>query len=79
MIGAMRTIDALGTWCPVPVSLLRRAAMRAAQGDIIVVLADDPLVKVDIPAWCHDQGHEVIAVEDDAGVITTRVRISPRT
>jgi len=79
VIGAMRTIDALGTWCPVPVSLLRRAAMRAAQGDIIVVLADDPLVKVDIPAWCHDHGHEVIAVEDDAGVITTRVRISPRT
>lgn len=79
MSGALRTIDALGTWCPVPVSLLRRAAMQAARGDIIVVLADDPLVKVDIPAWCHDQGHEVIAVEDDAGVITTRVRISPPT
>ena len=79
MSGALRTIDALGTWCPVPVSLLRRAAMQAARGDIIVVLADDPLVKVDIPAWCHDHGHEVIAVEDDAGVITTRVRISPRT
>ncbi len=73
----MRTIDALGTWCPVPVSLLRRAAAHAADGDLIVVLADDPLVKVDIPAWCHDQGHEVISVEEDGGVITTRVRISP--
>ena len=48
-----RTIDATGTWCPVPVGLLRRAAATADDGDIIEVLADDPLAAVDIPAWCH--------------------------
>ena len=29
-----RTIDALGTWCPVPVGLLRRAAAVADEGDV---------------------------------------------
>jgi TusA-related sulfurtransferase len=71
-----RTIDATGTWCPVPVGLLRRAAARADDGDIIEVLADDPLAAVDIPAWCHSAGHEVLVLDQQGRVITTRVRIS---
>lgn len=73
-----RTIDALGTWCPVPVGLLRRAAATASAGDVIEVLADDPLAAVDIPAWCHSAGHEVLVLSQEGRVITTRVRISPR-
>ena len=73
-----RVIDALGTWCPVPVGLLRQAAATAPPGQVIEVLADDPLAAVDIPAWCHSAGHEVMTVEYVGRIITTRVRISPR-
>lgn len=72
-----RVVDALGTWCPVPVGLLRRAAAGAPAGTVIEVLADDPLAAVDIPAWCHSAGHEVLGVSQDGRRVTARVRVSP--
>ncbi len=55
----MRTVDALGTWCPVPIHLIDRAITRVADGEDVLLLADDPLIEVDLPAWCHDTGHEL--------------------
>jgi len=74
-----RVVDALGTWCPVPIHLVERAARRAAPGDVIELLADDPLIEVDLPAWCHASGNELLELrregEDYVGRIgVTRVR-----
>lgn len=56
----VRIVDALGTWCPVPIYLVDRAARAAAAGEVIELLADDPLIEVDLPAWCHRTGHELL-------------------
>jgi TusA-related sulfurtransferase len=58
-------VDALGTWCPVPIHLIDRAARRSAPGDVIELLADDPLIEVDLPAWCHRSGNELVALRRD--------------
>ncbi len=60
-----RIVDALGTFCPVPVHILARAVARMAPGDEAVLLADDPLVRIDVPAWCHTHGHDLVDVSDD--------------
>ncbi|MGD9571988.1 MAG: sulfurtransferase TusA family protein [Thermoleophilia bacterium] len=69
-------VDALGTWCPVPIHLVARAAARAGDGDVIELLADDPLIAVDLPAWCHAGGHELTALREEdgswVGVVTIR-------
>lgn len=70
----MRTVDALGTWCPVPIHLIDRAITTVAPGDGVVLLADDPLIEVDLPAWCHDTGHELVALTRDAGGYRAVVR-----
>ena len=57
---AARVVNALGTWCPVPIHLIDRAARRAAPGDVLELLADDPLIEVNLPAWCHATGNELI-------------------
>lgn len=71
----MRTVDALGTWCPVPVYLIDRAARAAAPGDLIELLADDPLIEVDLPAWCHRRGHTLIGLERHGDEYVARVRV----
>jgi cysteine desulfurase len=73
-----RVVDALGTWCPVPIHLIARAAGAAAPGSEIVLLADDPLIRVDLPAWCHSSGNELLGLERDGNGWAGRVRISPR-
>ena len=60
-----RVIDALGTWCPVPIYLIDRAARRAGAGEVIELLADDPLIEVDLPAWCHRSGNALIELRRD--------------
>ncbi len=63
----MKTVDALGTWCPVPIHLIDRAITRVAPGDAVLLLADDPLIEVDLPAWCHDTGHDLVELTHGAG------------
>lgn len=63
----MRTVDALGTWCPVPIHLIDRAIATVEPGDEVALLADDPLIEVDLPAWCHHTGHELVALVAEPG------------
>ncbi len=63
----MRVVDALGTFCPVPIHLIDRAIRTVAPGESIALLADDPLVEVDLPAWCHDHGHELVCLRREPG------------
>lgn len=70
-----RHVDALGTWCPVPVTMAREAIARMAPGQVLEVLADDPMVFLDLPAWCHDAGHEVLSMEQRRDIITTLIRV----
>ena len=63
----MTTVDALGTWCPVPIHLVARAIAAVPPGGEVALLADDPLIEVDLPAWCHDTGHELVELVLEPG------------
>ncbi len=62
-----RTVDALGTYCPVPIHLIARAITTVAPGEDVTLFADDPLVEIDLPAWCHESGNELIELVATAG------------
>ena len=49
------TVDARGLLCPDPVIALARAAKAGAQ--IVVLIADDPVADIDVPAWCLMTGN----------------------
>ena len=73
------TVDACGLYCPQPIIRLAVVARNATPGTEIELLADDPGVREDLPAWCAGQGHTLVSLEEDAdGVIRTRVRIGDR-
>lgn len=60
-------VDAIGMLCPVPVRLLARSMATLSPGDCVDLRADDPLVQVDVPAWCHTHGHAVEVSVDPKG------------
>ena len=55
-------VDARGHRCPVPTLRLRRALEHAQSGQIVRLLADDPLAKIDVPHFAAQAGCEVIEV-----------------
>lgn len=74
MSAPARIVDALGTHCPVPVYLVERALRRVEPGETVELLADDPLVQVDLPAWCHEAGHDLLSISRDMDRFVALVR-----
>jgi tRNA 2-thiouridine synthesizing protein A len=60
----MRTIDALGRKCPIPIIMLAEQIRDVPVGAVIAVLADDPAAYSDVPAWCTMKSHECVFRSD---------------
>ena len=72
-------VDARGLLCPLPVIRTQDAIAGLSPGCRVRVLATDPGVHADIPAWCRVHGHTLEAIEDsgdDDGVISVWIRVA---
>lgn len=67
-------LDALGLLCPLPVLKARKRLEPLALGQVLRVRADDPAAIVDIPHFCAEQGHSLIAADTDGPVQTYLIR-----
>ena len=68
------TLDVLGFHCPVPVHETKRALATMDAGNVILVMADDPETKIDIPALLNRSGDTLLCVEEEAGEYHYRIR-----
>ena len=50
-------IDCRGLKCPLPVLKMEKRLSQLAAGASFVVLATDPMAKIDIPLFCRQNGH----------------------
>lgn len=57
----MTEIDATGLTCPMPVLRLQKYLRDAATGARVRLLATDAMAAVDVPHFCREQGHKLIA------------------
>ena len=65
----MNLVDARGHRCPVPTLRLRRALEAAGDGETVVLLADDPLAKVDVPHFVQSQGWRLLGADQEGGAM----------
>ena len=68
-------LDVTGTLCPVPVLRTARRVRRLAAGALLEVVGDDPLMRLDLAAWCAKEGHEVLAMEEQGGRVRCLLRV----
>lgn len=60
-------IDARGLKCPLPVLKMEKRLADMRPGAVLIVLATDPMAKVDIPLHCRQHGHAyALDTEGDA-------------
>jgi tRNA 2-thiouridine synthesizing protein A len=67
------TVDTRGHRCPVPTLRLRRALERAAQGQVVRLLADDPLAKIDVPHFVSIEGFHLVSSSQDGATLVFEV------
>ena len=50
-------LDCRGLRCPLPVLKTEKRLSQMKPGDSVVVLATDPIARIDIPLFCTQNGH----------------------
>lgn len=57
------TLDTLGLRCPEPVMLVRKQIRHMQNGEILLVIADDPATTRDIPGFCQFMEHTLLRAD----------------
>jgi len=72
-------VDARGHRCPVPSLRLRKALEQQPEIDTFMLLATDPMARIDVPYLMAELGGRVVSVEetDDGLTLTVERRAAP--
>ncbi len=68
-------LDARRLLCPLPVIRTQERVATLQPGDLLEVIATDPGVKHDIPAWCRVHGHRLIGIVEQAREIHVTLEV----
>ncbi|MEN5168789.1 sulfurtransferase TusA family protein [Brevundimonas pondensis] len=68
-------VDARGHRCPVPSLRLRKAMAGQASGVRLILLATDPMARIDVPYLMGDLGGTVCEIEELDGILRITVEI----
>ena len=71
------TLDVTGLLCPLPVLKARKRLLGMKSGEVLVVTATDPMSAIDMPHFCNEQGHELLALEKQGETIVFRIKKAP--
>ncbi|WP_295173789.1 sulfurtransferase TusA family protein [uncultured Brevundimonas sp.] len=71
-------IDASGHRCPVPSLKLMKAMENAPSGARIVLLATDPMARIDVPFLMSQKGGRVLEIEDADGLLRITIETGAR-
>lgn len=67
-------LDARGLICPLPVLKARKRLKAMAPGRVLRLLASDPAAVVDVPHFCAESGHVLVATAEEAGAQVYLIR-----
>jgi len=67
-------LDAKGLLCPLPVLKLRKHLADLSPGESLTMLATDPAAAIDVPHYCQESGHALVAQSSDGETLRFVVR-----
>lgn len=68
------TLDCYGLLCPMPIVQTAKRLKTMKAGEVLEVVATDPGIREDMPAWCRTTGQEFLGTEDDGEVVRVYIR-----
>jgi len=59
------TLDVRGECCPYPLILTKKRVEQLKSGEILEIVADDPVAPQNIDAWTKKSGNKLLAVKQE--------------
>ena len=69
-------LDTSGTECPIPVLKARKLSQSLSQGNIVRVIATDPLAEEDFKHYCEQSGYEYLDCNKEKEKLYIRYKIT---
>ena len=69
-----KKLDVVGLFCPEPVFRTKIEIERMQVGEVLTVLADDPVAEDDISRWVTRNGHELLGVKKNDNVFEFSIK-----
>lgn len=63
-------LDVRGLQCPLPVLKARKAIRPLNTGQVLRLISTDPVAAIDVPHYCNEAGHRLLAQSEADGVLT---------
>ena len=73
-----RRLDCRGLYCPLPVLRTERALAGMAAGELLEVVATDPVAEIDMAVFSQRSGHPLERVERRGEELVFRFRRAPQ-
>jgi len=67
-------VDAIGLLCPLPVLKARKRLMAMRPGAVLRLVTTDPAARIDVPHFCAENGHALVATEEDGAATRYFIR-----
>ena len=68
------TLDLSGLLCPLPVLKAGKVLSAMATGEVLRVIATDPMSAIDMPHFCSEQGHTLLDLIKEANTLIFRIK-----
>ena len=68
-------LDTSGTECPIPVLKARKLCRSLSKGNIIKIIATDPLAEADFRHYCEQSNYNFIDIKKISGKLYIRFKI----
>ena len=66
-------LDLSGLLCPLPVLKAGKALRAMAKGEVLRVIATDPMAAIDMPHFCAEQGYRLLSQTPGTGPFIFRI------
>ena len=67
-------LDVRGLLCPLPVLRARKRLSAMNPGQILKMVASDPAAAIDVPHYCSEAGHTLLATEQQGDLLVFIIR-----
>ena len=68
------SLDLSGLLCPLPVLKAGKRLAAMTSGEVLTVIATDPMSAIDMPHYCGEQGHTLLGQERQGETYIFRIR-----
>lgn len=73
-IVADETLDVRGECCPYPLILTKKRVEQLKSGEVLQIIADDPVAPQNIDAWAKKSGNKLLAVKQEGKIFNIFVQ-----